>query len=209
MERFNVRHSESFGAGERSGQRIRTECPAGRAVFVALGVKIVATRYFFDIPVYRLPEEAYYSERDDYVDGVLFPKDSPYSQSLREKEVADPHCNVAIRDHLQRSYGGCWTFNEVIGQIRLHFLGSQVRGEYFAVRKKRIVRTRTKVLEFQGHKLAPEVEISYPYTSKVIYLAILEYLADCRTELPKRYVDTELFEAIGKHVDWLGIFEQQ
>ncbi len=169
----------------------------------------MSTQYFFDVRVYRLPSERYYRERDEYVDSVLFPIDSPYTQSLREREAADPNCNVAIRDHLQRSYGGCWTFNEVIGQIRLHFLGSQVRGEYFAVRKKRIVRTRTKVLEFQGQKLAPEVEIPHPYTSQGIYFAVLGYLADCRTELPKRYVDTELFEVIGKHVDWLGVFEQQ
>lgn len=174
-----------------------------------LGVIIVATRYFYDIPVYRLPEERYYRERDEYIDDVLFPKDSPYSQSLREREAADPNCNIAIRDHLQRSYGGCWRFNEIIGYIRLHFLSSQVRGEYFAVRKKHIVRTRTKILEYHMLKLAPEVEIPYPFTSDGIYGAVLKYLADCRKELPGRYVDTELFESIGKHVDWLGLMEQQ
>jgi hypothetical protein len=174
-----------------------------------LGVNIVATRYFYDIPVYRLPEDKYYFERDEYIDGVLFPKDDPFSQSMREREAADPNCNIAIRDHLQRSYGGCWTFNEIIGYIRLHFLASQVRGEYFAVRKKRIVRTRTKVLEYHVWKLAPEVEIPHPYTSRGIYEAVLKYLADCRKELPGRYVDTDLFEVIGKHVDWRGLMEQQ
>ena len=174
-----------------------------------LGISIVATRHFYDIPVYRLPEERYYRERDEYIDGVLFPKDSPDSQSLREREAADPNYNITIRDHLQHSYGGCWTFNEIIGYVRLHFLGSQVCGEYFAVRKKRIVRTRTKVLEYRTWKLAPEVEIPFPHTSQGIYDAVLEYLADCRKELPGQYVDTKLFEVIAKHVDWLGLMEQQ
>jgi len=169
----------------------------------------VTVRYFYDIPVYRLPKEQYYRERDKYTDSVLFPEYSPYSQALRENEAADPNCNLAIRDHLQRSYGGCWTFNEIIGYIRLHFLGSQIRGEYFAVQKKRIVRTRTKILEYRTWKLAPEVEMPYPYTSEGIYSAILEYLADCRKELHGRYVDTELFESIGDHVDWVALVKQQ
>jgi hypothetical protein len=166
---------------------------------------MVSTQYFYDIPVYRLSEERYYRERDEYIDGALFPTDSPNSQLLRDRETADPNCNIAFRDHLQRAYGGCWTFNEIIGYIRLHFLGSQVRGDYFSVQKKRIVRTRTKVLECRTWKLAPEVEIPYPHTSQGIYSAVLEYLADCRKKLPGRYLDTELFEVMGKHVDWLRL----
>ncbi len=165
--------------------------------------------YFYDIPVYRLPEDRYYRERDEHIDGVLFPEDSSFSKSRREKEAADPNRYIAIRDHLERSYGGCWIFNEIIGYIRLHFLGSQIRGECFAVWKKRIVRTRTKVFEFNTWKLASEVDIPYPYTNEGIYGAVLEYLADCRKELPRRYIDTALFEVIGKHVDWLGLMEQQ
>lgn len=170
---------------------------------------MVAPRYFYDIPVYRLPAERYYRERDEYMDRVLFPEGSPDTQSRREREAADPNCYLAMRDHLQRTYGGCWDFNEIIGYIRLHFLGSQVRGEYFAVRRKHVVRTRTRVLEYCTWKLAPEVEIPYPFTSEGIHGAILDYLTACRKELPRRYVDTELFEALGKHVDWLGFMEDQ
>ncbi|MHB8890270.1 MAG: hypothetical protein ACYC46_15775 [Acidobacteriaceae bacterium] len=172
-----------------------------------MGVKAVTLRFFYDIPVYRLPEERYYRERDDHIDSIVFPKNSPFSDSMRAKEAADPNHYAAIRDHLQRSYGGCWIFNEIIGYIRLHFLGSQIRGEYFGVKKKRIVRTRTKTIEYLSWKLAPEINIPHPYTNKGIYGAILEYLAACRKELPGRYVDTERFEVIGKHVDWRGLLE--
>ena len=169
----------------------------------------MSVRYFYDIPVYRLPDAKYYRERDAYIEDVIYPKDSPFNEALRAKEAADPNCNIAIRDHLQRSYGGCWQFNEIIGYIRLHFLGSQVRGEYFAVSKKRIVRTRTKTLEYHTWKLAPEEDIPYPFTNQGIYTTIVEYLSACRKELPGRYVDTEIFEIIGPHVNWCGLLVSQ
>lgn len=151
----------------------------------------VACQYFYDIPVYRLAEKRYYQEMHAYLDHAV--------------SGGSASSNSALRDHLERTYGGCWRFNEVVGYIRLFFLGSQVRGEYMAVGKKRIVRTRKKVFECITLKRAPEADLPYPYTNPGIYDAILGYLDDCRKELPGRYVDTALFEAIGRHVDWIGL----
>jgi hypothetical protein len=123
----------------------------------------MASCYFCDLPVYRLPEERYYAERDTYIGQIIFPSGSPDESILGQRERRDPKANDRIRDHLQKTYGGCWRFNEVIGQIRLHFLGTQVRGEYFAVVRQRIFRTRTKMLEYQTWKLAPEINIAAPY----------------------------------------------
>lgn len=166
----------------------------------------MGVKYFFDVPVYRLERDKYYHERDAYIDGVLFPKDSQYAEELRARDKADPQLNTVMRDHLERSYGGCWEFNEIIGYIRLHFLGSQVRGEYFGVSRKRIVRTRTKTVEYQTWKLAPEVDIPQPLTQDGILNAIREYINDCRKELPSRYVDASMFEAIAGSVDWPAFF---
>jgi hypothetical protein len=80
--------------------------------------------YFFDVPVYRLREDRYYDERDRYIDNAMFPPSSPYSERLREEARKNP--NIAFKDHLQNSYGGPWRYNEIIGYIRLHFLGSQI-----------------------------------------------------------------------------------
>lgn len=167
----------------------------------------MTSRYFYDIPVYRVPEERYYRECNEYIEGVIYPKGSPHNEAMRSKEAADPNCNISIRDHLQGSYGGCWQFNEIIGYIRLHFLGSQVRGEYFAVKRRRVVRTRTKTIEYLTWNLAPEVDIHYPPSNRGIYTSILEYLSACKKELPNRYVDTQLFEIIGPHVDWCDLLE--
>jgi hypothetical protein len=162
----------------------------------------MSCRYFYDLPVYRLSSDAYYAARDGYIDGVIFRPGTPDEAALRQREKLDPRTNDGFRDHLQRAYGGCWEFNEVIGHIRLHFLGSQVRGEYFAVAKKRIVRTRTKTLEYRAWKLAPEVDIKQPYGTQEVLHAIYEYIADCKKELPKRFIDTSRFDPIAPFVDW-------
>lgn len=162
-------------------------------------------RYFYDLPVYRLPRDKYYSERDKYIDKILFPPDGPVTQELRRRDEENPKANDAIRDHMARSYGGCWEFNEIIGYIRLHFLGTQVRGEYFAVSKQRIVRTRTKTIEFQTWKLAPEVDIKPPYENQQILAAIREYIEDCKSELPRRAIETALFEVLAPHIEWASL----
>lgn len=166
----------------------------------------MASWYFCDLPVYRLPEERYYAERDTFIDQIIFRSGLPDEAILRQRERRDATVNDGIRDHLQRTYGGCWRFNEVIGQIRLHFLGTQVRGEYFAVGKQRIVRTRTKTLEYRTWKLAPEIDIAAPYGNSEVLGAIRQYIADCQKQLPKRFIDTSMFEALAPHVDWAAVF---
>lgn len=158
---------------------------------------MVGMKHFFDLPVYRLAREIYYQQRAEYVEGVLAPKNSTQTEEL------------CIRDHLERSYGGIWEFNEIIGYIRLYFLGTQVRGEYFSVSKKRVVRTRTKTFEYQAWKLAPEVDIPHPFTQETILCSIREYINACKKELPKRYIDTSMFEAIAVNVSWLSVFRSK
>lgn len=165
--------------------------------------------YFFDLPVYRLTADAYYAARTAYIDNTLFRPGSPDEQCLRERDRNNPRDKDWFRDHLGKAYGGCWEFNEIIGYIRLHFLGSQIRGEFFSVNKKRIVRTRTKQLEFMTWKLAPEVEIIPPYGTTEILVAINQYINDCRREVPKRYIDTSKFDTIAPFVDWEGLFRSK
>jgi hypothetical protein len=108
--------------------------------------------------------------------------------------------------HQYEKYGP-WQFNEVVGYIRLHLLGSQIRGEYFSAEKKRSYLGRKKVFTYRTHKLAPEVDIEGPGTNAQILAAIREYVADCKKELRRgRVIDATLLEAIGPHVDWRTLF---
>ncbi|MEX0752567.1 MAG: hypothetical protein WD073_06540 [Xanthobacteraceae bacterium] len=163
-------------------------------------------RYFFDVPVYRLAENEYYSKRQRYIEDVLFPANDPYRDALLEIERKDPNANIGFREHLARVYGGCWRYNEIIGYIRLHFLGSQIRGEYFSVRKKRIVRTRNKTLEYRTWKIAPEIDIPDGASSTEIFKLIMEYVEDCRKELKGRYIDVELLQTLSPWIDWRGLY---
>jgi hypothetical protein len=161
--------------------------------------------YFYDLPVYRLSREAYYKAQDEHIEAVLFPENDPLTAELRKMDKANTNSNATLRGHLERRYGGCWEFNEVVGYIRLHFLGTQVRGEYFAVAKKRIVRTRTKTFEYQAWKLAPEVDIEPPFRNAEILAAVLTYIEDCRREVPKRFIDTSIFEMVAPHINWVEV----
>jgi hypothetical protein len=157
--------------------------------------------YFYDLPVYRLSREAYDKELDREVDITLYPASDPSAAARREKSKPDPRTVTLFQEHLHRKYG-CWEFNEIIGHIRLHFLGGQVRGEYFAVSRKNVVRTRTKTVEYQTWKLAPEVDIERPYGKAEILAAIRTYIEDCRREVPRRFIDASRFELLAPHVDW-------
>ena len=166
----------------------------------------MSCRYFFDLPVYRLPRDTYYEARSAYIENTLFPPGSPDETYLRQRDEADPRKNDGFRDHLERSYGGCWEFNEIVGYIRLHFLGSQIRGEYFAVAKQRIVRTRTKTLEYRTWKLAPEVDIEAPHGKAEVLSAVRQYIEDCKREVPKQFIDTSHFDTLAPHIDWEALF---
>jgi len=154
----------------------------------------MAMRYFYDVPVYRLTEEEYLAAQDAFVDRCL----AQYQLSKDDNHV----------HWLRTRYGGGWQYNEIIGFIRLHFLGSQIRGEYFKIRGKRVVKSRTKTFYFNHWKLVPEIEIPPDATSEKIFSLILRYLEDCRRELKRRYIDFELLKSIGPYVNWKRLYEE-
>ena len=163
----------------------------------------MAVTYIFDVPVYRLKEDVYNRQMKEHIEDN-FNSDDRFVRDMYER---DPDIKARMEDHLFRSYGGMWKYNEIIGYIRLHFLGSQVRGEYYTVRRKSIVRTRRKQLEYHTWKLAPEREIPPSSASKEIYSIVLEYVAECRKILKRRYIDSSGLERIGSFVDWRALYD--
>lgn len=162
-------------------------------------------RYFYDVPVYRLEEERYVDDLNRHIESTLFPDSDPLSSTLRERDRLNPSENSSFRDHIADKYGGCWLYNEIVGYIRLFFLGSQVRGEYFAISQRRAFRTRHKTFVLKSLKLAPERQIPNTTANLSIFEAVLQYINDCRKELPRRHIDSRLLEAVGPHVDWQAL----
>ncbi|WP_248321228.1 MULTISPECIES: hypothetical protein [unclassified Caballeronia] len=161
--------------------------------------------YLLDLPVYRVDEQRYYRDRAEFIDRVLSSPGAEHSDRwpLRGKSHADHLANATF--HLERSFGGCWLFNEIIGYIRLHFLGSQVRGEYYCVGHRRIRKTRKKQFEFQTWKLAVERNIDEKSTNEQTFAAIMKYVDHCRAELPGRYIDDSQLSRLGPFIDWRGL----
>jgi hypothetical protein len=156
--------------------------------------------YFHDLPVYRVDEDTYYRARDKWISDFLAearpglgptPKREKQLQTDMEQYCYDKH--------------GPWLFNEIVGFVRLHFLGSQVRGEYFSPRRKRLVRTRAKVLVYRTHKLAPEHNVPRDATNEQILDVVLEYIEACRKEEPRRHFDDSWLRTVGPMVDWNAV----
>lgn len=147
--------------------------------------------YVYDLPVYRLTEEAYNEQREAWI----------ADRVARIAGISDERA-TSFRATLFVDYGGAWRFNEIIGYLRLHVLGTQIRAEWWRVNATRIVRTRKKQFEERGWKLAAETEIDPPRDSPAILKAIREHLQDCREELKGRHIDVSTFEALAPLVDW-------
>jgi hypothetical protein len=157
--------------------------------------------YFHNLPVYRLSDDQYDEEADRTVENALALLRSvpvPYPSDVLERLSKDIH-----NDHFEKY--GPWLFNEIIGFVRLHFLGSQVRGEYFGQRRKRHNLTRNKVLLYHTHKLAPEIEVPFESVNSQILSKILEYVEQCREEMPNRFFDDTWLREVGPFVDWRSL----
>ena len=167
---------------------------------------MIGVFYFFDCPVYRIQEAKYYDEANAFIEETMFRPGSPEEESLRQFYDSEPDRAIRMKDHVQKMYGGMWRYNEIVGWIRLHFLGSQIRGEYYQDDKKRLVRSRRKTFAYRTWKLAPELELPWEGgNNQQIYATISRYLDDCRRELNRRHVDSSLFEAVGPYIDWMQL----
>lgn len=164
-------------------------------------------KYIYDVPVYRLSRERYYKDRDEYIRKHMYTGNPNHRKMMKDFYKKHPTRKLEAEDRLQKSYGGAWEYNEIIGYIRLHFLGTQIRGEYWGVNSKRVVRTRKKTFEYKTWNFAPEIDLHREPDSLSIFSKIIEYLEKCQKELKGRYLDTDNLKAIGPYVEWKTLYE--
>lgn len=157
---------------------------------------------FFDIPVYRLSKQKYEAQQSEYVRKGLL-EGGRYAEMMYQR---NPDTEKDAKDHLRLVYGGPWLFNEIVGFIRLYFYFKQIRGEYWRVDKRKIVRTRKKVFLFREWKVTYEEEIPRASSSAEIYQLLVKYLERAQAELKNLHVDVSVFVHVGPYVDWKGLF---
>ncbi len=160
---------------------------------------MVFDEYFLIIPVYRVSEEKYYSDLGNDFEKTI---SQAWDDDFRK---GNPDLVQGYKTSHQSSYGGSWEFNEIIGYIKLHFLGAQVRGEYWETIPKRKVRTRRKQFEYKTHKLAAEVEIR-DFDQQGILNAVEEYIKRCKKEVKNRHIDLREFNNLKAHINWPSLY---
>jgi len=169
----------------------------------------MSEKYFFDIPVYRITKDKYYKERDVYIEKKMYTGPPSHIEIAKKFHENNPEHKQIFDQHLRKTYGGAWDYNEIIGWVQLHFLGSQVRGEYWRVKAKRLVRTRKKVFENLTWKLAPEIDIPHEANNTEILNLINEYISDCKMALKGRHLDTSKLDLIGPYIDWRELINKK
>jgi hypothetical protein len=163
---------------------------------------------FFDVPIYRVSQDQFDAEFERFIEKQSEGMDQKVVAKQKEYLEQNRQEDGLRRDRMLHSFGGPWQFNEIVGHIRLHFLGNQVRGTLWMIDKKRVNRTRKKQFSVLTHKVVAELGIPRRATNQEVYETILKYLNSARKKLRRRFVDTRVFERIGRFVDWNAMREE-
>lgn len=157
------------------------------------------------LPVYRLAEKKYYSQREQFIEKTIF--GGPDGDFKKQHAKDEPQWYAMYKAHLCTTYGGAWSFNEIIGYIELYIMGDQIRGSYWQDDKKRFSKSRRKQFIYKTHKLAPEISFPRKASSEDIYHTILEYIDNCQVYLKERYIDRSNLMNMGKYVNWRAMVD--
>ncbi len=165
-------------------------------------------KIFFDVPVYRLTKGKYESEQCAFIQRGM---SADGDRNVQEMYRRHPDIKRQTENHLWKVYGGNWLFNEIIGFIRLFFLSEQIRGEYFHVEAKKVVRTRRKVFGPLGIEITAPRGIPQKSSNREIFGHIRDFLsyAQKENELKKHHIDTSVLENVGPHIDWNALLEEE
>lgn len=159
------------------------------------------TTYLFDIPIYWCQQHKFDAEYDLKLAQHLseFEKRSgiPLNDNLR----------MSLTDSFWRNYIAPWRFNQIVGYIRLYWLGSQLRGELWFMNAKRAGRQLTKK-QFSLKDRAFELHVGPEQSCGEIFQCICQKLRAFEKNGQRRlFLDWEQFENIGRFVDWRSLMD--
>lgn len=160
--------------------------------------------YFFELPIYRTSIEQFYQEVEKYID-KKFSKLNDFSKDYYEN---NPKEKLGWEQGHRKDYGSIWEYNDIIGYIKLYFYGTQVRGEYWSVTAKRIVKTKKKDFICKDWSFGPAISVHFENDSLGIYNKIIELIDFFKKQLKNRFVNTSKFDAIGPHIDWKRMYDE-
>jgi len=148
----------------------------------------------FEVPIYRCSEDKYADEMAKEKARCLGPLNR-----LREKA---PQSYATAERRFDENEWYPWPYNEAIGWIQISVHGTEIKGELYFVKAKKIRRSISKRFHWTGEFF--QIDVFPNDSSTKIYNTICAELDKFRSERPyrKRHVDTEAFRNIGPFVDW-------
>jgi hypothetical protein len=171
-------------------------------------------KYIFEIPIYRIPAKKYETilkkERKSFEKNC----ENQFKNTLSENR--NPK---SIKKHLERMrkelvfedrHWFPWDYNEIIGWIRIFTFENQIRGEYFWVKAKSLVRKPIRKRFFWEGK-AFELSINKEDSSKDIFKKIIGEIKKLKKQKPfnGRYVYLEVLKNIGQFLDWKNLMKNK
>ena len=153
--------------------------------------------FFLDVPVYRCTQEKHTKEMEMEKKSLI--------QFLEQSGVPRENAPTAYKkmeNHFDRDLWYSWKFNDIIGWIRLFVCSRQIRGEYWWVRSRRIIKRGKKEFHYCGKAFESE-EITTE-SSAQIFIILCRLVNQLSKERPfkGRYIDTELLVTLGPYVNW-------
>ena len=161
--------------------------------------------YLFDIPIYWC-EEAVFNAR---YEKKLKTYEEREKKDLRAKGLEyEPSEDDRRLSHsiLWEKSMGPWRFNQIVGWVRVHRFGNQLRGEYWSIKAKRFgwqLRKNRFVHQGKAFEIWPDDK----ETSEQIFNRMRQRLQTFAKELTGRVIDLESFENSGRFVDWLRLLD--
>lgn len=160
-------------------------------------------RHFLEIPIYRCPVDRHTKEMERKKQDWLGP--------LQETKDTAPESFSRAEQYWECHEWYPWRYNEIVGWLRLFLLGSQIRGELWYTKAKRISPRPKKPIFRHGEVFLKGFQPSQTDTEILSELA--EELAEFKKSkrLKGRFLDLECFLSIAPSVSWRKLlgFEQR
>ncbi len=151
-------------------------------------------QYFLDLPIYRLSLDQHTAELKAEKKKTLAP--------LRKHKKSAPESYAHADAWFDRYSWYPWRYNEIIGWLRLYALGTQIRGELWGVKAKRITRKMRKKFFYVGK--AFEVSFRNDDSDARIAREVAKKLKEFSREssMRKRTLDLECFHTVAPALYW-------
>jgi hypothetical protein len=156
-------------------------------------------RHILEIPIYRIPRDAFYSQ---------FERDRNRHLDRKRKlggiqPSQLPNWEIGVSDRFSESYGAPWRYNQVVGWLRLFRLGIQLRADIWLTQAKRYSRRMAyKRLLLVGKGF--EIWVGPSDSDADIVARLRTEFEDIeRSYRSKRFVlDLECFNNLAPYVQW-------